>query len=136
MAAPAWADQVLRLHLGDLIPPRQAARMDDLIYPRVWVLSQRGAETEEGIEDSPGARLDAQKTVRAARVRRYQRPALALNYDFVESWAAARVARVERERPGRSLRGAQGLADVPGRRLQLRAATRARDRRHASGWAC
>jgi hypothetical protein len=60
----------------------------------VWVLSQRGAETEEGIEDSPGARLDAQKKFGQLAVRRYQRPALALKYDFVESWAAARVARV------------------------------------------
>src|SRR5206468_7625901 len=40
VAAPLWADPILRVHLGDLIPPAVAARMDDARYPRVWEISQ------------------------------------------------------------------------------------------------
>ncbi|HXU62406.1 MAG TPA: hypothetical protein VN962_11925, partial [Polyangia bacterium] len=36
VAAPAWADPILRVHLGDLIPPEVAARMDDQRFARVW----------------------------------------------------------------------------------------------------
>ena len=95
MPAPAWGDQVLRLHLGDLMPPRIAARMDYESFARVWVLSQRGAETEEGIEDSPGARVEKERTFGKLRVRLYQRPASVLRYDFIDSWRAARVSRVQ-----------------------------------------
>ncbi|HLL24722.1 MAG TPA: hypothetical protein VK427_21465 [Kofleriaceae bacterium] len=41
--APAWADPVGRMHLGDLIPIDMAARMDDAKYERIWELSIRGA---------------------------------------------------------------------------------------------
>jgi hypothetical protein len=95
VAAPDWADQVLRLHLGDLLPAKKAARLDHQIYGRIWVLSQRGAETEEGIEDGPGTRLQVERRFGQLTVGRYERPALALRYDFVDSWAAARVHRVE-----------------------------------------
>ena len=47
VAAPAWADPIMRLHLGDLIPPAVAARMDDARFARVWEVSQRGAHAPE-----------------------------------------------------------------------------------------
>jgi hypothetical protein len=41
--APAWADPVGRLHLGDLIPVDMAARLDDAPYARIWEVAIRGA---------------------------------------------------------------------------------------------
>jgi hypothetical protein len=95
IAAPAWADQVLRLHLGDLQPPKKAARLDEATFPRVWVLSQRGADSDEGVEDAPGTRLREQRKFGQLTVRLYERPAVPVRYDFYEGWAAAHVARVE-----------------------------------------
>ena len=43
VAAPAWADSILRVHLGDLIPVEVAGRLDDERFARVWEVSQRGA---------------------------------------------------------------------------------------------
>ena len=43
VAAPAWADPILRVHLGDLIPAEIAGRMDDERFQRVWEIGQRGA---------------------------------------------------------------------------------------------
>src|SRR6516165_5176941 len=43
VAAPAWADPVLRVHLGDLIPPEVEGRLDDERFARVWEVGQRGA---------------------------------------------------------------------------------------------
>ena len=36
VAAPAWADPILRVHLGDLIPVEVAGRLDDDRFARVW----------------------------------------------------------------------------------------------------
>ena len=36
VAAPDWADQVMRLHLGDLVPVKVAARLDAARYGRIW----------------------------------------------------------------------------------------------------
>jgi hypothetical protein len=45
--APAWADPVGRLHLGDLIPVAMAARMDAARYGQIWELAIRGAHAPE-----------------------------------------------------------------------------------------
>ncbi|MEO8553621.1 MAG: hypothetical protein ABI678_26790 [Kofleriaceae bacterium] len=45
--APAWADPIGRLHLGDLIPVETAARMDDAKYATIWELTIRGARAPE-----------------------------------------------------------------------------------------
>jgi len=45
--APAWADPVGRLHLGDLIPVDMAARMDAARYGRIWEVSIRDAHAPE-----------------------------------------------------------------------------------------
>jgi hypothetical protein len=95
VAAPAWADPVLRMVLGDLIPPKMAGRLDHQRFSRVWELSQRGAEAPE----SEGARVKAERRFGGLRVRLLERQALAPTYDFVDNWANARVFRVEHGRP-------------------------------------
>ena len=45
--APAWADPIGRLHLGDLIPVAMAARMDAAKYGHIWELAIRGAHAPE-----------------------------------------------------------------------------------------
>jgi hypothetical protein len=49
VVAPAWADPILRLHLGDLIPIDMAARMDAARYGTIWELSldRHGASAPE-----------------------------------------------------------------------------------------
>src|SRR3954467_3845068 len=47
VAAPAWADPVMRMHLGDLVPVKMAARLDSARYGRIWVIGQRGARADE-----------------------------------------------------------------------------------------
>jgi hypothetical protein len=99
VAAPGWADPILRVHLGDLIPPEVAARMDDDRFARVWEVSQRGARASA----AQGATATVARDERFGRlrVRLLERPAEAVSYDFVAHGADARVTR-------RDLRG--GLA--------------------------
>jgi hypothetical protein len=95
VAAPGWADPVLRQHLGDLVTTAQAARLDHRSYARVWELSQRGArapETDDG-------RLREERRFGGLRVRLFERAALAPRYDFVQEWRQARVSRVAPGRP-------------------------------------
>jgi hypothetical protein len=91
VAAPAWADQVMRLHLGDLVPVKVAARLDAARYGRVWEISQRGGRASE----AAGAAVAAQSRHGALTVRRYERPAAVVSYDFLEHWREAHVARAE-----------------------------------------
>lgn len=88
VAAPTWADPLLRTYLGDLIPIPVAARMDDARYGRVWEIGQRGAHADEArgavALDEPAGRL---------RVRLLERPAAPVHYDFVERWRDAEVVR-------------------------------------------
>jgi hypothetical protein len=94
VAAPAWADPVMRLHLGDLVPVKVAARLDAARYGRIWVVSQRGASAD----DAAGAAVAAESRHGALTVRRYERRPAAVTYDFLEQWPRARVVRAE---PGR-----------------------------------
>ena len=89
VAAPDWADQILRLHLGDLIPDDVAGRLDDDRFGRVWEISQRGAT-------APAARRGALVYERDAgrlTVRRVERTPETVDYDFVARWADAQVIR-------------------------------------------
>ncbi|HXJ21693.1 MAG TPA: hypothetical protein VMT03_15825 [Polyangia bacterium] len=88
VAAPAWADPILRVHLGDLIPPEVAARMDDDRFPRVWEVSQRGGRSPEGRRGE----VRSDRSVGHLRVRLIERPAPTVTYDFVASWREARVS--------------------------------------------
>ena len=45
--APAWADPIGRMQLGDLIPIAMAARMDAAKYGAIWEVSVRGAHAPE-----------------------------------------------------------------------------------------
>ena len=88
VAAPAWADPLARLHLGDLITIPMAARMDDARYPRVWELGQRGARAPEA-----AGTVTEQRRVGALTVRLVERPAARVSYDFLAHWKDARVTR-------------------------------------------
>jgi len=90
VAAPAWADPILRVHLGDLIPPAVAGRLDDDRFGRVWEVSQRGARASAA---TPG-RPVLERRFGALTVRRIERPPALVSYDFVAHWTDARVTRV------------------------------------------
>jgi hypothetical protein len=78
----------LRLHLGDLIGIDIAARMDDARFARVWEVSQRGARADE-----TRGEIVYERTFGRLRVRRYERPAAQVTFDFLEAWERATVFR-------------------------------------------
>jgi hypothetical protein len=90
VAAPAWADQLMRLHLGDLVPIKMAARLDDARYGRVWEISQRGASAQEA-----RGTVGASSKHGALTVRRWERPPATVTFDFFDQWSRARVVRAE-----------------------------------------
>ncbi|HEY2900886.1 MAG TPA: hypothetical protein VGL59_09945 [Polyangia bacterium] len=87
LAAPAWSDPVMRQYLGDLISIPTAARLDSATFGRVWEISQRGARSGES-----GA-IAYEQRFGALTVRRLERPAAAVTYDFVAHWTDAVVSR-------------------------------------------
>lgn len=93
VAAPAWADSILRVHLGDLIPVEVAGRLDDERFGRVWEVSQRGARADAAARGA----VAAERRFGALTVRCVERPAAAVSYDFV---ARLQDARVSRRAPG------------------------------------
>jgi hypothetical protein len=92
VAAPAWADPIMRMHLGDLVPLAVAARFDDARFGRVWEIGQRGAHAPE----ARGA-VALEQRFGALTLRRVDRPPAVIAYDFL---ARAREARVSRRAPG------------------------------------
>lgn len=104
VAAPVWADQVMRLHLGDLVPADAATRLDAGRFGRIWEISQRGASSSETV----GAALVRARRHGALELRLHERRAASLTFDFLRHWAQARVARVE---PGRGEIPCDRLAD-------------------------
>lgn len=73
--APAWNDPVGRLHLGDLIPIKDAARMDAAKYGRIWELAIRGARAPE----TAAMTLVSEREVAGIAIRRWeQTPAIVL----------------------------------------------------------
>jgi hypothetical protein len=105
VAAPAWADQVMRLHLGDLVPVAVAARLDSAKYARVWEVSQRGASAPE--TSSSARRLSATRHG-ALNVRLFEQTPRRVTFDFLAQWAQARVVRLE---PGRGEIACERLLD-------------------------
>jgi hypothetical protein len=91
VAAPAWADPVLRLHLGEKLPAPVAGRLDHERYARVWELSQKGADAPETV----GARRVDERQFGNLRVRLFERTASPVAYDFTARWNEAAVSRVE-----------------------------------------
>jgi len=90
VAAPAWADPLLRLHLGDLIPISVAGRLDAARFGRIWEIAQRGAQAPE----TEGSRVAQASRHGALTLRRYERPASRVSFDFVAGWSDATVLRV------------------------------------------
>ena len=90
VAAPAWADPLLRMHLGDLIPLAVAGRLDAARFGRIWEISQRGARAPE----TAGSRSRQSSRHGALTLRRYERPAARMSFDFVAEWNRATVSRV------------------------------------------
>lgn len=95
VTAPAWADPILRMHLGDFLPVPVAGRMDDARYGRVWEISQRGARAPEA---ERGA-VALERRFGALTLRRVDRRAAIVTYDFVDRWAEARLGRTVLGRP-------------------------------------
>ncbi len=97
VAAPGWADPVLRVQLGDLIPPEMEGRLDDERFGRVWEVSQRGGRAPAAVRGAVGL----ERRFGALTVRRIDRPAETVSYDFVARWAEASV--VLREASGATI---------------------------------
>lgn len=89
VAAPAWADPIMRMHVGDLLPIAAAARLDDVRFARVWEIDQRGARAPEAAV----GQVVHQRQFGALTVRRTERPTPAISYDFLERWQDATVTR-------------------------------------------
>ena len=87
VAAPAWADPVMRMHLGDLLPVPIAGRMDDARFGRVWVVSQRGAHAPE----ERGRGRASEQRFGALTVQRFENHPVEITYDFLEHWQEAYV---------------------------------------------
>jgi hypothetical protein len=91
VAAPAWADPVMRMHLGDLVPLAVAGRMDAARFSRVWEISQRGA----GAPDARPGTVTRQARHGALALRLVERRGAQVSYDFLAQWDQALVTRVE-----------------------------------------
>jgi hypothetical protein len=90
VAAPAWADPVMRQKLGDLVPLPVAGRMDAARYGRIWEISQRGARAA----DTTGATVAATTQAGALTVRRWVKPAATVTFDFLAQWRQASMSVV------------------------------------------
>jgi len=91
VAAPAWADPIMRMHLGDLISIPTAGRMDGARFARVWEIDQRGARAPEGRD----GRVVLEHHYGALTVRQVERAAANVSYDFLARWTDAHVSRVD-----------------------------------------
>ena len=87
VAAPDFADPLLRQQLGDLLPQPVVGRMDAARFGRIWEISQRGARAE----DCKGLTA-AQETKRGAlTLKRFDRKAAEVTYDFFAHWRDGQV---------------------------------------------
>ena len=88
VAAPAWADPLMRQQLGDLVPLPVAGRMDAARYGRIWEISQRGARAT----DTAGATVAESSRHGALTVRRWEKPASHVTFDFLAERHRAEVS--------------------------------------------
>ncbi len=94
LAAPAWADPLLRRHLGDVLRLRDVARSDLAGYRRLWSLSQRGYRPAEADDGPPELRRQFGRLL----VERWRLATPRLLFDFVAHVERARVARLDDHR--------------------------------------
>ena len=85
--APRWIDPVGRMHLGDLIPVGDAARMDAARFGTIWELSIRGERAPETAGLTPAWTGEAG----GVTVRRFTRTPVQVATDFVAAFATART---------------------------------------------
>jgi hypothetical protein len=90
VAAPAWADPVMRQQLGDLVPMAVAGRMDAARYERVWEISQRGARAAE----TTGGTLAQSSKHRVLTVKLWEKKAAQVTFDFLSEWRRAELSVV------------------------------------------
>jgi hypothetical protein len=83
--APEWIDPVGRLHLGDLIAPGAAARMDAARFARIWEVSIRGAHAPDAIGLTPVV----EQTIEGVTVRRFERAPAIVVTDFATAAATS-----------------------------------------------
>ncbi len=93
--APAWADPLLRLYLGDRITPRVAGRVDLAPFERLWVLSIRGARSPEAPPRNP----DFTQIVGQVMVQRYDFGPTPVVLDLVDVLPSARVHVTRQDQP-------------------------------------
>ena len=92
--APAWADQVGRSFLGDIIPVEMAARVGADHYERIWEVSIRDARAPETLVK--GARLVEEQRFGHVRVALWDKgPAVRTLYAFTAHLPDARVVEVD-----------------------------------------
>ncbi len=91
VAAPAWADPIMRMHLGDLISIPTAGRMDAARFSRIWEIDQRGARAPEARD----GRVVMERRHGALTLRQVERAGATVSYDFLARWTDAHVSRVE-----------------------------------------
>lgn len=94
VAAPTWADPLMRVQLGDLVPMPVAGRMDAARYARIWEISQRGARADETM----GAKLAATSRHGALKVVLWETPAARVAFDFLAEWQKASMSVVTPDR--------------------------------------
>ena len=88
VAAPAWADPIMRRELGDLVPAPVAGRMDAARFGRIWEISQHGARAG----DTTNATVRTSSRHGALRVKLWEKPAAAVTFDFVAEWRKATMS--------------------------------------------
>ncbi|MBC7172951.1 MAG: hypothetical protein H5U40_11005, partial [Polyangiaceae bacterium] len=89
VAAPAWADPLLREALGDAIGFDQAGYSDLAGFERLWALSIRGHLPE----DAPEAHPTFERSFGEVRVLRWDLGPSSVTYDFVDHLSEAEVSR-------------------------------------------
>lgn len=95
VAAPAWADPLLRKHLGDLLPLPVAGRSDLAPFKRYWELGIRGATSAEAPRIVPEEDLN----IGPFRIRRWDLGEPTVRYDFASHVREASVSITRGGRP-------------------------------------
>ncbi len=107
VAAPDWADPLVREAAGDLVDRPMAGHSDLAAYGRLWVVSIRGHRARE----APAGEAEVSRDFGHVRVERFALPEPSVLYDLVEHVGEAHVTRRDRDQ------------DLPCRTLQTMGAT-------------
>ena len=103
LAAPTWADPLMRLHLGDLLSLENAARSDLAPFERLWEISIRGHRSD-AVEREP----DVVRSFGTVMVRRWELGSSSVLYDFNAHTRDAEVRAGDRSCSWRRMSPQQG----------------------------